>query len=95
MLAVFGARTGEHLYEERLGPGTAGFTASLVAADGKVYASSEDGDVYVVKAGETFQVLATNAMNEVLMATPAIADGTLFFRTRSRLVAVGGRPAAK
>ena len=46
-------------------PGHGGFTASLVAADGKVYASSEDGDVYVVKAGETFQVLATNAMNEV------------------------------
>jgi outer membrane protein assembly factor BamB len=95
VLSAFRARTGERLYQERLGPGTGGFTASLVAADGKVYASSEDGDVYVVKAGETLEVLATNAMNEVLMATPAIADGTLFFRTRSRLVAVGARPASK
>jgi len=95
VLSAFRARTGERLYQERLGPGTGGFTASLVAADGKVYVSSEDGDVYVVKAGETLEVLATNAMNEVLMATPAIADGTLFFRTRSRLVAVGARPASK
>lgn len=93
VLAVFRAKTGERLYQERLGAGTSGFSASLVAADGKVYASSEDGEVYVVKAGETFQLLATNVMNEVLMATPAIADGTLFVRTRSRLVAIGGAAA--
>ncbi len=94
VLAVFRARTGEKLYQERLGAGTGGFTASLVAADGKVYVSSEDGDVYVVKAGEAFELLATNSMGEVLMPTPAIAEGTLFFRTRSRLVAVGSKPAA-
>jgi outer membrane protein assembly factor BamB len=95
VLAVFRARTGERLYQERLGPGKSAFSASLVAADGKVYASSEDGDVYVVKAGETFGLLSTNAMNEVIMATPAIAGGTLFFRTRSRLVAVGSGPASR
>lgn len=94
VLAVFRAKTGERLYQERLGEGKSGFTASVVAADGKVYVSSEDGDVYVVKAGEAFELLATNAMNEVLMATPAIAGGTLFFRTRSRLIAVGHKPAA-
>jgi outer membrane protein assembly factor BamB len=91
VLTVFRARTGEKLYQERLGGGSGGFTASLVAADGKVYVSSEDGDVYVVKAGESFPLLSTNAMGEVVMATPAIADGTLYFRTRSRLVAVGGK----
>ncbi len=88
VLTAFRARTGEKLYQQRLGAGTSGFTASLVAADGKVYVSSEDGEVYVVKAGESFELLATNAMREVVMPTPAIADGTLFFRTRSRLVAV-------
>jgi outer membrane protein assembly factor BamB len=95
VLGVFRAGTGERLYQERLGPGTGGFTASLVAADGKVYVSSEDGDVYVVRAGETLELLATNRMGEVLMATPAIAEGTLYFRTRSRLVAVGAGALAK
>ncbi len=91
VLNVFRARTGEKLYQERLGGGNVGFTASLAAADGKVYVSSEDGDVYVVKAGESFDLLAKNPMGEVLMTTVAIADGTLFFRTRSRLLAVGSR----
>ena len=91
VLAVFRARTGEKLYQERLGAGSGGFTASLVAADGKVYVSSEDGDVYVVKAGESYELLARNPMGEVVMSTPAIADGTLFFRTRSRVLAVGVR----
>jgi outer membrane protein assembly factor BamB len=92
VLTVFRARTGDKLYERRLGTGSTGFTASLVAGDGKVYVSSEDGDVYVLKAGETFELLATNSMGEVVLPTPAIVGGTLFFRTRSRVVAVGDRP---
>ena len=88
VLTAFRAKTGEQLYQQRLGAGSSGFSASLVAADGKVYVTSEDGDVYVVKAGEAFELLATNRLGEVAMATPAIADGTIFFRTRSRLVAV-------
>jgi outer membrane protein assembly factor BamB len=90
VLTVYRARTGERVYQKRLGAGTA-FTASLVASDGKIYVSSEDGDVYVVKAGESFELLAKNAMGEVVMTTAAIADGTLFFRTRSRVVAVATR----
>ncbi len=88
VLTAYRARTGEQLYQQRLGGGTGGFSASLVAADGKVYVTSEDGDVYVLKAGETYELLATNSLGEVAMATPAIADGTIFFRTRSRLVAI-------
>jgi outer membrane protein assembly factor BamB len=91
VLTVYRARTGEKLYQERLGGGTTGFTASLVAADGKVYVSSEDGDVFVLKAGESYELLAKNAMGEIVMTTAAIADGTLFFRTRSRVVAVATR----
>jgi outer membrane protein assembly factor BamB len=88
VLTAYRAKTGEQLYQQRLGGGTGGFSASLVAADGKVYVTGEDGEVYVLKAGETYGLLATNSLGEVAMATPAIADGTIFFRTRSRLVAI-------
>lgn len=81
------ARTGELLYEERV-TGDTGFTASLVAGDGKVYLTAETGEVYVVKAGPKYELLETNALDEITMATPAISDGTLFFRTRGHLVAI-------
>lgn len=93
VLRVRRSGTGELLYEQRVGSGGGGFTASLVAGDGKVYLTSETGDVYVVEAGETYELLATNAMNEICMATPAISGGQLFFRTRDHLVAVGGGKA--
>ncbi len=88
VLAVYDARTGERLYRQRLGPGGSGFSASPVAADGKIYFTSEDGDVYVVRAGAEFELLADNDMGEVCMATPAISEGVLFYRTRSHLVAI-------
>jgi outer membrane protein assembly factor BamB len=86
--AVFDAVTGEKVYQERLGDGTTGFTASLVAADGKVYFTSEDGDVFVVKAGRTFELLSKSPLGDYAMATPAIANGTLYFRTGTAVIAV-------
>jgi outer membrane protein assembly factor BamB len=76
------------MYQQRLGAGNTGFTASPVAADGKVYFTSEEGDVFVVKAGPQFELLSQNTLGEVCMATPAISEGTLYFRTRGHLVAV-------
>jgi outer membrane protein assembly factor BamB len=88
------AKTGELFYEERVA-GDTGFTASLVAGDGKVYLTAETGEVYVVKAGREYELLQTNEMDEVTMATPAISDGTLYFRTRGHLVAIANqKPAA-
>jgi outer membrane protein assembly factor BamB len=89
VLSVYDAKTGERKYQQRLADGKTGFTASAVAADGKVYYTSEDGGVYVIKAGPVFEQLAENPLGETAMATPAISDGVLFFRTRSHLVAVG------
>jgi outer membrane protein assembly factor BamB len=89
VLSVYDARTGDRQYQVRLGGGGGGFTASPVAADGKVYFTSEEGDVYVVKAGPKHELLATNALDDVTMASPAISEGTIYFRTRTHLVAVG------
>jgi outer membrane protein assembly factor BamB len=89
VLTCYEARTGYVHYSERLGSGGSGFTASGVAADGKLYFASEVGKVFVVRAGPKFEVLATNELGETCMATPAISEGALFFRTRNHLTAIG------
>ena len=81
-------KTGTDVYRERLPHHGSGFSASPVAADGKIYLSSEDGDIFVVKAGPAFKLLATNPMGELLMATPAISSGMMFVRTQHQLFAI-------
>jgi outer membrane protein assembly factor BamB len=72
--------------------GTGGsFSASPVAADGKIYLSSEDGDVFVVNAGPTYELLAKNPIGEVLMATRAISDGLFIFRGLKNVCAIKAR----
>ena len=88
ILTVLDARTGERRYRKRMGGG-ANYTASAVAAGGKLYFTDEDGVVRVLKAGNEYKLLASNELGEICMATPAIADGTLFFRTQHHLIAVG------
>jgi outer membrane protein assembly factor BamB len=89
VVATYDVKTGQRVYQERLGPNGGSFSASPVAADGKVYFTSEDGDVFVIKAGPTYELLATNPVGEILMATPAISDGVLFFRGLRHVFAVG------
>jgi len=91
VLSCYRAKTGERMYQTRLGGGTSGFTASPVAGDGKIYFSSEDGDVFVVKAGPAFELLATNPMGDVCMASPAVSQGVVYFRTKSQVVAVAAK----
>ena len=89
VLTAYNAKTGERIYQERLGGKGGAFTASPVASDGKIYLSSEDGDVFVVKAGPEYELLATNPVGEVLMATPAISDGLLIVRSTKHVYAFG------
>jgi outer membrane protein assembly factor BamB len=94
ILAVYDAKTGERLYQQRVGDKPGSYSASPVAADGKVYFSSEDGEIFVVKAGPKYEQLAANPMGEVLMATPAIANGVVYVRGLRHLFAIGA-PAAR
>ncbi len=94
VLTAYNATTGERVYQERLGGTGGAFTASPVASDGKIYLSSEDGDVFVVKAGPKYELLSKNPVGEVMMATPAISDGLLIVRTISHLFAFGEAPAS-
>ncbi len=88
VLSAYEARTGKLVYQERL---PSSFSASPVAADGKLYLPSEDGDVFVVKAGPKFELLATNPVGEALMATPAISDGMLILRGHKHVYAVADK----
>jgi len=87
ILSAYEPKTGERIYQQRVASGS-GFSASPVAANGRLYLASEDGDVHVVKAGRSYELVGTNPMGEPLMATPAISGNTIFIRTLTALVAV-------
>lgn len=88
VVSCLDAVTGERLARQRLGSGGDGFTASPVIADGKLYFTSEEGVVHVLRADATLEPLAENALGEICMATPAAVDGELYFRTRQHVIAV-------
>lgn len=89
VLNVFDAKTGEKKYEQRLAGATSAFTSSPIASDGKVYIASEDGQVFVLKAGPAYEVIAMNEMSTPVLATPAISEGRLLLRTQDLLMAIG------
>lgn len=88
---AYDLQTGAQIYRQRLPLVGSGFSASPVAADGKIYLSNEDGEILVVRAGSTFEHLATSSMNELLMATPALSRGVMYVRGASSLYAIGSR----
>jgi outer membrane protein assembly factor BamB len=84
------AKTGEVIYaRQRITQDATSFTASPWAYNGKIFALSEDGDTYVIQAGREFRVLGKNSLNEMTLATPAVANGSLIVRTVSRLYRIG------
>lgn len=93
MLTCYEADTGKEIYKERLGG--VSYTASPVAADGRIYFTTEQGEVRVVKAGPKFELLAVNKLDDVCMATPAISGGTLFVRSQHFLFALGRKQGEK
>ncbi len=89
ILDAYNVNTGEELYRQRLPEIGSGFSASPIAADGRIYVSSEDGEISVVQAGPTFKQIATNSMGELLMATPALSHGVMYVRSVHSLFAIG------
>ena len=88
-LTAHDARTGKEIYgKQRIDPNTTAFTASPWAANGKLFALSEDGDTYVLQTGPEFKVLGKNSVDELCMSTPAIADGNLILRTATKLMCI-------
>lgn len=89
IITCFDVHTGKIHYSERIGDAAEGFTASPVAAGEKIYFTGERGDVYVLSATSQFSVLATNQLGGICLSSPAISEGTLYFRTTEKLIAIG------
>ena len=87
-ISCYDAKTGKEIYgKQRIDVG-ANFSASPVAAGGKLYLMSEDGDVYVISAGAAYELLAKNSLGEAVMASPAISGGKMFVRALKHLYCI-------
>ena len=92
--ACFDLRTGNRLWEERLrGPtGQKSSWSCLLLADGRIYVPNQSGDVFVLRAGPQFELLATNSVGEPTNASLAASNGELFMRTDKSLWCFGKMP---
>jgi outer membrane protein assembly factor BamB len=86
MLVCLDGKTGEEQYRERLGTAC---NSSPIAGAGRIYLSDNDGNTFVVKAGNAFQLLETNRLGERISASPAITGNWLIYRTDSHLYCIG------
>jgi outer membrane protein assembly factor BamB len=87
------AKTGMQIYgRQRISPDVSGFSSSPWAYNGKIFVASEDGDTYVIEAGPRYKLLAKNSLNEMIMATPAVAQGSVIVRTQSKLYRIAKVP---
>ena len=91
VLSCYDIVDGRRLYRERVASRGSEHTASMVAADGYLYLTSESGEIYVIRAGEEMEVVAINPLEDNVLASPAISNGCLVFRTLDELVAVSHR----
>ncbi|UCE46675.1 MAG: PQQ-binding-like beta-propeller repeat protein [Phycisphaerales bacterium] len=89
IVTCYDTTKGDRIYSNKLGSRVY-YNASPVGADGKIYFCSVPGVVFVVKAGNTFQVLSRNKIGERINATPALVDGNIYLRTAKHMMAFGG-----
>lgn len=80
--------TGQVKWQERAG---GNYFSSPVCVDGRLFGVSTRGEVVVLEAGESFKVLARNALGEVTHSSPAIAGGRMYIHTSGHLLSIGGR----
>lgn len=88
-VSLLDAKTGTPYFLQQRLPKPYTFKSSPVLAGGRLYMAAEDGDVVVLKAGEKYEVLATNTLkDQFFIATPAIADGEIYLRGQNTLFAI-------
>jgi len=89
IMGVYAADTGRQIYKARVGGVGHTFSASPVASGSHIYFLDEDGTTIVVEGGDSYKEVAQNALNEMSLASPAVAGGSLYIRTEKRLYKVG------
>lgn len=85
VLQVADAKTGVEVYKARVGGGGQTFSSSPLASDGRIYLLSEDGDTFVLRAGDKYDEIAKNSLGEMSLATPAPGADSLYIRTQTKL----------
>jgi len=85
ILAGFDPATGKPGKTARVQGALGGYSASPVAADGKLYLTSEEGKIAVVRAAADWEILSVNDVGEGCFGTPALADGLIYVRTGDAL----------
>jgi outer membrane protein assembly factor BamB len=90
VLQVADAKTGAEIYKARVGGGGQTFSSSPVASQGRVYVLSEDGDAFVLRAGDRYDELAKNSLGELSLASPAADADSLYVRTLTKLYRIRG-----
>jgi outer membrane protein assembly factor BamB len=88
VLTAYRVDSGEEVHRARIATSGKSFSSSPVAADGRIFIASEDGDVFVLRGEPGYELLATHPMGEIVMATPAISDGLLAIRTLGHVVGI-------
>ena len=88
ILSRYEAKTGKVSYRTRIDPAATAFTSSPWAYNGKVFILDEEGRTFVVPAGEKFELQRTNVLQDMALATPAIARDRLLLRTEHRLYSI-------
>jgi outer membrane protein assembly factor BamB len=83
--------TGRTLYKVRVGETPATFSASPIGINNRIYCLSEDGDMYVIQAGDDYKLIAKNSLDEMSLATPAVVSDALFIRTATKLYRIGAK----
>jgi len=93
ILTRFDAKTGTQTYKSRIGEGV-NFTSSPWGYNGKVFCLSEEGKTFVIRAGEKYELLDSNDLEEMALATPAFSGDRLILRTENHLYSIRNRPNA-
>jgi outer membrane protein assembly factor BamB len=96
ILTAYEAATGKVVFQDRLGePRAEGFSSSPIAVGDKLFFTNDMGETFVVAAGAEFKLLHVNRLNAQVLASPALVDGTWYWRTNKELIAIGAAPALK
>ncbi len=85
IMQVADAKTGKEVYKTRVGGGGATFSSSPLASAGRIYLLSEDGDTFVIEAGDEYREVAKNSLGEMSLASPAADADSLYVRTQTKV----------
>jgi outer membrane protein assembly factor BamB len=91
VVTCYEAATGRLVWQERLTRNIQreGFSASPVALEGKIFFTSDEGETFVLRAGEDYELLHVNKLNARTLASPALVNGSWYFRTSEHLLRIG------